>query len=552
MALESTPSSQVLDILFDEDNGVLSKELDIEGKSRVETLSFNDLDLLSGDLLDFFNTDNTDCMSDFFSMQPEENTQPATTARQTKAHSDHDYFAHRSPGQRSDSGVSVNSVELEDSFLPTMTAGEDGVDFSASGQALLSSPHQSDSLSPLSDTNSDSNPLASEDFDISMDFGDVGDVDQEDVFGSSGVTCSKDTDVSIDFDFAKCINSMPAVGQQQVQAIKTSGGQQAIILVDANTRQPIQVHRLAAHSTGGGGDSDSLPFTMKDIISDVPCTTDGGKFPELRLTDEEKELLAREGVTLPTNMPLTKEEERVLKSVRRKIRNKISAKESRKRKQGYVDGLERRVKICTQENQQLQKKVQTLEKQNVSLVVQLNKLKTMLSSKSKIPAQASTCVMVLLLSFALLVIPNISPFGSDISSPISADTGVRGNSRSLLGKDDHPAAKVSMFSESADHDADPYGVSPKPGLPWQESNPAAYAARPAVPVPSSGEDEEQKKDTAGDGVEVNHTEKSQDTRDTVDAVGPDDLLFVSELKHSAEHDPPPAKKSRQEVEGEDL
>ncbi|XP_076465239.1 uncharacterized protein LOC143297006 isoform X2 [Babylonia areolata] len=255
----------------------MAKELDIEGKSRVETLSFNDLDLLSGDLLDFFNTDNTDCMSDFFSMQPEENTQPATTARQTKAHSDHDYFAHRSPGQRSDSGVSVNSVELEDSFLPTMTAGEDGVDFSASGQALLSSPHQSDSLSPLSDTNSDSNPLASEDFDISMDFGDVGDVDQEDVFGSSGVTCSKDTDVSIDFDFAKCINSMPAVGQQQVQAIKTSGGQQAIILVDANTRQPIQVHRLAAHSTGGGGDSDSLPFTMKDIISDVPCTTDGGK-----------------------------------------------------------------------------------------------------------------------------------------------------------------------------------------------------------------------------------------------------------------------------------
>ncbi|XP_076465240.1 uncharacterized protein LOC143297006 isoform X3 [Babylonia areolata] len=264
---DSKISFSMLDAGIDFENAALSlwDEMD------------NDLDLLSGDLLDFFNTDNTDCMSDFFSMQPEENTQPATTARQTKAHSDHDYFAHRSPGQRSDSGVSVNSVELEDSFLPTMTAGEDGVDFSASGQALLSSPHQSDSLSPLSDTNSDSNPLASEDFDISMDFGDVGDVDQEDVFGSSGVTCSKDTDVSIDFDFAKCINSMPAVGQQQVQAIKTSGGQQAIILVDANTRQPIQVHRLAAHSTGGGGDSDSLPFTMKDIISDVPCTTDGGK-----------------------------------------------------------------------------------------------------------------------------------------------------------------------------------------------------------------------------------------------------------------------------------
>ena len=42
----------------------------------------------------------------------------------------------------------------------------------------------------------------------------------------------------------------------------------------------------------------------------------------------------------------------------------ISAKESRKRKQGYVDGLERRVKICTQENQVLHKKVDTLKKEN--------------------------------------------------------------------------------------------------------------------------------------------------------------------------------------------
>lgn len=31
----------------------------------------------------------------------------------------------------------------------------------------------------------------------------------------------------------------------------------------------------------------------------------------------------------------------------------------------YVDGLEKRVKKCTQENQTLQKKVETLEKQNV-------------------------------------------------------------------------------------------------------------------------------------------------------------------------------------------
>jgi hypothetical protein len=39
------------------------------------------------------------------------------------------------------------------------------------------------------------------------------------------------------------------------------------------------------------------------------------KIPELRLTEEEQDLLSREGVSLPTDMPLTKEEERILKAV---------------------------------------------------------------------------------------------------------------------------------------------------------------------------------------------------------------------------------------------
>ncbi|XP_040851511.1 cyclic AMP-responsive element-binding protein 3-like protein 4 isoform X1 [Ochotona curzoniae] len=130
----------------------------------------------------------------------------------------------------------------------------------------------------------------------------------------------------------------------------------------------------------------------------------------LFLTDEEKRLLGQEGVSLPSHLPLTKAEERVLKKVRRKIRNKQSAQDSRRRKKEYIDGLESRVAACSAQNQELQKKVQELERHNISLVAQLRQLQSLIAQTSTKAAQTSTCVLILLFSLVLIILPSFSPF----------------------------------------------------------------------------------------------------------------------------------------------
>ncbi|KAM6309377.1 LOW QUALITY PROTEIN: cyclic AMP-responsive element-binding protein 3-like protein 4 [Podargus strigoides] len=129
--------------------------------------------------------------------------------------------------------------------------------------------------------------------------------------------------------------------------------------------------------------------------------------PALHLTEEEKRLLEQEGVTLPGTLPLTQAEERILKKVRRKIRNKQSAQDSRRRKKEYLDGLESRVAACSALNQELRRKVQELERRNGSLLRQLQALIKQTSNKA---AQTSACVLILLLSLGLILFPSYSPF----------------------------------------------------------------------------------------------------------------------------------------------
>ncbi|KAK7066535.1 bZIP transcription factor [Halocaridina rubra] len=155
------------------------------------------------------------------------------------------------------------------------------------------------------------------------------------------------------------------------------------------------------------------------------------------LSDEETRLLKKEGIILPTHYPLTKHEERELKRIRRKIRNKISAQDSRKRKKEYIDGLEDRVKACTEENQQLQKRIRCLEAENQSLLVQMRKFQNAVigGSNGRSQAHASTALMMLILSAALFIVPSLRQDGNVSDSELSMPTTKMpsaGHSRSLL------------------------------------------------------------------------------------------------------------------------
>lgn len=208
----------------------------------------------------------------------------------------------------------------------------------------------------------------------------------------------------------------------------------------------------AASAVLGGikSSTTNVPDAIKKLLAPVQLsvpqqtshqTPNKTSYPPIILSDEERRLLAKEGVELPTHYPLTKHEERELKRIRRKIRNKISAQDSRKRKRVYMDGLEDRVKKCSDENMNLQKRIRLLETENKSLLSQLKRLQSLLTGQngSSAPAlpsaanatgttttatpsqngkdtpvttnttQPATCLLVLMLSFALFLLPNLKP-----------------------------------------------------------------------------------------------------------------------------------------------
>ncbi|XP_054262231.1 cyclic AMP response element-binding protein A isoform X2 [Macrosteles quadrilineatus] len=123
----------------------------------------------------------------------------------------------------------------------------------------------------------------------------------------------------------------------------------------------------------------STTSTRQPIQTPLISSQPKGSTGVLLLTEEEKRTLLAEGYPIPTRLPLTKAEEKSLKKIRRKIKNKISAQESRRKKKEYMDALERKVELLSSENSEYRKKINSLEDTNCSLVSQLHKLQAIIA-----------------------------------------------------------------------------------------------------------------------------------------------------------------------------
>ncbi|PAV64892.1 hypothetical protein WR25_07448 [Diploscapter pachys] len=124
----------------------------------------------------------------------------------------------------------------------------------------------------------------------------------------------------------------------------------------------------------GGGPIHSHPLKIRSkmhemavkqkLITDQDPRGEG----QVHLSPEEKRTLIQEGFSVPTRLPLTKAEEEALKMIRRKIKNKLSAQESRRKRKEYMDSLEARCAAYHNENAQLKARLRYLENLNKQLM----------------------------------------------------------------------------------------------------------------------------------------------------------------------------------------
>lgn len=152
---------------------------------------------------------------------------------------------------------------------------------------------------------------------------------------------------------------------------------------ERNTNSPDSIHESSSSSA---------------MFTDLENLPSSGK---LVLTREEVKLIKQEGYEVPTKLPLSKADERMLKKIRRKIKNKISAQESRRKKKEYVDALEKEIAKYVDENKALKQRMTAIEKNQKTLTQERDLLRNMIGKNLPAPTQG-TALMVFAVFFAVL------------------------------------------------------------------------------------------------------------------------------------------------------
>ncbi|KAI6652442.1 Cyclic AMP-responsive element-binding protein 3-like protein 3 [Oopsacas minuta] len=184
------------------------------------------------------------------------------------------------------------------------------------------------------------------------------------------------------------------------------------------------------------------------IDSDIQVNKPGRKPKPLKLTEDEKFILRNEGVVIPENVrTLTKTEERHIKQVKRRIKNKLSAAESRKRKKDYLDGLEERVQQTTSLNSELQRRVGELERQNVHLITTVKRMKSYISSYVPNISKGNPALFMFIFAFTLFSIPSWISLSNTILQPHLFNMKHFGvGSRTLLSQNSSHSQWMSIFN----------------------------------------------------------------------------------------------------------
>lgn len=159
-------------------------------------------------------------------------------------------------------------------------------------------------------------------------------------------------------------------------------------------------------SPHGGSASDVSPDRASSPI-DWPSNSDEnfrGADLLASLTPRERDILESKGLSLDGTTPLSKEEEKRIRSERRKIRNKDSAKESRRKKTEYIQVLEKRAEASTQ----LKQRCDELEKENTTLLTRVAQMQKYIAELTRaLPnTGAGFPLMMLLMTFSFLFAPS--------------------------------------------------------------------------------------------------------------------------------------------------